>query len=252
MFLCKYHFFTRKLPIMKKNHLIFYLGISLMVMLIVSGCAKEAIHPNPVPADFKIEEVDLSNPTMTDADFASLSSLAKEMASTPAPDGTPSPQAYYISRRYLINYSPQVTIGVGGAVYNRSSEEWAGGANAGSTPIDPQLFAQLSGNIPQTVRLNLTWSWFYLWNINIVLEDQGGQTISGLYNTYSREFLFLGFAGTSNTSCGAVGAGRIYGQLPGQMNTITNGEHGYGFIAGCSPLVIAASINFYYTGTLTY
>ena len=237
---------------MKNKKFSFFLGVSLMAMLFVTGCTKEVIRPNPVPADFKIDEVDLSNPTMTETEFESLSSLAKEMAASPAPDGEPELQAYYISRRYQINYSPQVTIGIGGAYYDRTSAEWAAGANAGSTPISPELFAQLSGNVPQNIRLNLTWSWFPIWNINMVLEDQGNQVIHGLYDIRSHEYLFLGVAGTSNTDCGAVGAGRIFGKLPGQMTSITNGEHGYSFIAGCSPLVIGASINFYYTGTLIY
>ena len=218
-------------------------------LMLAAGCEREVVQPAaPTLEGFK---TDLSDTSMTEAEFKALYAKLEELAANP-PAGTVTPQAALINRRFDITYGSNLAVGIGAAIYNRPTSEWLGGAYAGSTFIPGSVIDQLIQELPKRIRLVQVYEWYNeflpIYQFQMIFEDQGNFTIWGLYDAISRNYVFLGGAGVANNSCGIVALGRIAGQLTPNGQGIIAGEYGYGLVFGCTPVVVAGTVGLTYTG----
>lgn len=212
-------------------------------LMLAAGCEREAVQPaTPTLEGFK---TDLSDTSMTEAEFMALYKRVGEIAQNP-PAGQP--QLATINRRYNVTYGTNATVSIGGAAYNRSISEWQGGATAGNVTVSGSIFSGIVAGLPRRVRLVEEVNWFPIHQLIIYLEDQGNYPIYGLIDANTGNYLFLGAGLAGNAQCGAVALGQVSGQVtPNQLNII-NGSHGYFATLACVPAVVAGSVAFYYTG----
>lgn len=230
-----------------------------LLLIGLASCQKESVAPENT-SDARLEELAAKfDKDMPDAEFAELYQLVDEKMREQT-SASPTPQASYLSdREYEITYTNQVRIELGGAVYYEDRDVVEGGTTVGGIYLPPSVFEQLDGSAPHHIRLRirsnpLDWvqGLFGLRQVIMTVVDQGNAVYYGLYNLSSREYLFLNVAGdggnVGNTACGAIGLGRVYGKAYAPYSALTQGEVGYGIIAGCSPVLIGASIAFIYSG----
>lgn len=230
-----------------------------MLLIGLNACSKDTPEPESTFDEARLEELaGKFNQNMAEEDFNELYELVREKTDE-AYGNLPQVQADVSNREYLLTYSDQVRLEVGGAVYFEDRGEVAGGTTVNGVVLPPELFEQLDASAAHQIRLQIRnpFDWthyvFGLRQVVMTVTDQGNQVYYGLYNVNSKEYLFLGIAGASGNigslACGAIGLGRVYGKLANPYATLTNGEVSNGIIAGCFPVLVGGSVTFYYTGT---
>lgn len=224
------------------SKIIFAVALVFTVSLL-SSCEKEIIEPVAEVS----EDIELTK-EITDDRFIELQEIAEQKAM----EHGERQMQWAFDGEFELTYKDSVTIAVGGAVYNQTTDEWLSGGSAGNAQIPPAVFADLQESLPGHVRLQVQQSWFFLRQIKITYLDQGNQVINGLYNANNGDYLFLGLNGASgsigNTACGIITMGAVTGRLSADQLAINNGRFGMGFIAGCGPIFVGANATFYYEG----
>jgi hypothetical protein len=230
--------------------------LALALGLFLAACSREEIQPTASEAVIPV--IDFSQ-DMSETDYLIAMDALQHPIKGPATQG-PHLQGALIDRVFSLNYANHSLINIAGAAYDRPNDEWLAGANAGTVAISPALFAQLNAAATRSIRVRIDdnpfplFTGFDLRNIHITMLDKGNQVIDGLFQVSTRQYLFLG-AGNAvggqvgSTACGAVSLGRLYGGFNPAYTSVT-GTIDNAFIAGCSPILIAASISFFFTGTL--
>jgi hypothetical protein len=224
--------------------------------LFLAACSREEIQP--ASNDALVPVIDFSQ-DMSEADYLIALDALQNPVKGPATQG-PHLQGAMMDRVFSLNYANHSLINIAGVAYDRPNDEWLAGANAGTVAISPALFAQLNAAATRSIRVIIGdnpypwWAGFDLRNIRIVMLDQGNFVIDGLYQVSTGQYLFLGAGNpvggqVGNTSCGAISLGRLYGGFNPALTTVT-GTIDNAFIAGCSPVLIAASISFFFNGAM--
>lgn len=219
-------------------------------LMLAAGCEREVVQPAaPTLEGFK---TDLSDTSMTEAEFKALYNRVGEMQAAKAADPS-QPQAawFYQNQRYKLTYSTTVTVGIGGAYYSASTNTLSNGGVVGGVAIDPATFNQVFSDLSKDIRLIIQPSWFDLTQVTIVLVDKGNASYNGLFNFATGEYLFFGVGVASNGTCGAIAWSRVYGKLTNLTSSYQNiiaGQAGSAAILGCNPVAIAGSLDFGYTG----
>lgn len=223
------------------------LGLFAMALMFTfSSCQKDPVVPEPPTTDLR--NIDLTQ----DVSEEQYAELEAQMLAQEEMDAQSLAAYYSFTGDFELSYDDVVRIAVGGAIYNSTRDEWLSGGSAGSGQIPPALFAQLDSLAPHQIRMQVRNHWFPLRQIRMTLLDQGNKVLYGLYNNNNGTYLFLGAnagGGTiGNTPCGAIGLAATSGRIAADQLAIVNGDLSYGFIAGCSPILVAASISFKYDG----
>lgn len=217
-------------------------------LLMAFGCEREAVQPAQVPS-LEGLKTDLSDPTMTEADFKALYDRLEVLKQNP-PEGVVVPQAALLNRKFKITYGSNLTVGIGGAYYSRPTSEWLGGAMAGSTYIPGSSIAPAVNSLPAEIRLVQVYAWYNaflpIYQFQLIFPDNF--SIWGLYDAVSRNYTFLGGAAAGNNACGAIALGRIAGQITPDDLGIIAGEYGYALGLACSPAAVGGTISLTYTG----
>ena len=212
-------------------------------LMLAAGCEREVVQPAaPTLEGFK---TDLSDTTMTEAEFMALYKRIGEIAQNP-PAGQP--QLATINRRYNITYGPNATVSIGGAAYSNPISAWQGGAAAGNVTVSGSIFSEIYAGLPHRIRLVEEVNWFPIHQLIIYLEDKGNYPIYGLIDSNTGNYLFLGAGLAANPQCGALLIGQVGGQVTYNQLNIINGSYGYFATLACTPAVVAGSVAFYYTG----
>lgn len=222
--------------------IIFALALVFSVSFL-SSCEKEVIEPVAEVA----EDIELDD-KVSDERFLELLDVAEEKAM----EKGDRQMQWAFDGEFELTYNDTVTIGVGGAIYNHTTDEWLSGGAAGNAQIPPAVFEALENSLPGHVRVQVQQSWFFLRQITITFLDQGNEVINGLYNANNGDYLFLGLNGANgtigNTACGLITMGAITGRLSADQLALNNGNFGMGFIAGCGPILLGANAGFTYEG----
>lgn len=217
-------------------------------LLLAFGCEREAVKPVEAPS-LEGLKTDLSDPTMTEADFNALYAKLEELGQNP-PEGVAQPQAALVNRKFRMTYGPNLTVGIGGAYYSDLTSEWLDGGTAGSTYIPGSAIAPVVAGLPTEIRLVQVYEWYNaflsIYQFQLIFPDNF--SIWGLYDAASRNYTFLGGAAAGNNSCGAVALGRIAGQITPDGLGIIAGEYGYALTLACAPAVVGGTISLTYTG----
>lgn len=239
--------------VFKKSFL--FLGIAAVVTL--GGCEREAN-----PADESREELEARinfSKEMTPAEFATALDLLQHPQGAPE-RVEPQLQGLTSNKTYTVTTQNHARITIAGAAYDRPIDQWLAGASAGNVPISGEAFAALNDEVPHLIRVqigdNPYWWWpeFALRTITLTMLDKGNYVIQGIYNNATNEYLFLttgpsGSGMVGNTSCGAITFGNLFGHVYRPTYNVLDAELSYGFIAGCAPVVVGASVMFFLDGT---
>jgi hypothetical protein len=199
--------------------------------------------------------------TMDVEEYTATSALLQHPLPAPADDAPVQPrlQGATSNRVYTLTYQNYATVAIGGVAYNHTIGEWLAGASAGNVAISPSAFAQLNAALSHQVRIVIgdnPYPWWYgfdLRTITFTELDKGNLVLDGgIYAMSTQNYLYLGGANgvggqIGTTSCGAIGFGALHGVM-GPNYATTNGYVSYNFIAGCSPIIVTASVQFFFTG----
>ncbi|MFN8395532.1 MAG: hypothetical protein U0176_12895 [Bacteroidia bacterium] len=223
----------------------------------LSACTQEADPRKEIEDAYRELRVDSA---MGAAEYQHTSELLHHPPMLPEGASTqPTLQAATSNRVYNLTYANYATVTIGGVAYNNSISNWMAGASAGNVPIDPVAFSQLNAALSHQVRMLIGdnpipwWPSYALRPITFTLLDKGNYVLSGgLYTMSTNNYLYMGDANggggqVGSTSCGAI----TYSALHGYMNPGyggTNGYFSYNIIAGCSPVVVTATVQFFFTG----
>lgn len=152
---------------------------------------------------------------------------------------------------FTFAYSDQVKIKAGGAVANKNRKEMQSGTRVGDVSIDPVVYKKMESEAGTRFRIEIKKSGSGNYREVTLINLQKKQSIKGLYDITTREMLFATAKGKkSGNECGSIGMGVVKGRLSSDMKKIESGEFAIGFIAGCNPVLVGASVTFYYKGTL--
>lgn len=232
------------------------LASCLMLLVFFQSCKKEVLIEEPTQQEIE-NQIQLS-PDMSQAEFDHVLALLHPDPGTHSSE-YPTIQAAWIDRQYTVAYQNYAVITIGGVAYNRSIDEWLAGSTAGTVYISPEDFAQLLAGATQHVRMEIGnnpypwWPTFPLRTLRMTMLDKGNFVMNGTYDTNWNYLQFIGVGpyGSGNlggTECGAFTSGSITGNFSSNHSSFT-GTTAYGFVAGCFPVIISASVNFYFTGT---
>jgi hypothetical protein len=238
------------------NYFRFPLILIALGIIGLTSCSREADPRSDIEARYAALRFDS---TMSAEEYQYTSDLVHHPVA--APEGTtaaPRIQGATSNRVYNLTYSPYVTVTVGGATYNHTIAEWQGGVLAGNVSYAPVIDSLLK-NLSKKVRINIGdnpipwWYEFPLRPITFTQIDRGNYVLSGgIYTTATNNYLYLGGGNgvggqVGTTSCGAITYGNLNGYIaPGYGST--SGFLSYNVIAACLPVVVAASIQFSFTG----
>lgn len=228
----------------------------LLSFLFLFGCQKEVLLEDQMTQSEVEAQINLT-PDMTEAAFQQ----AQSMLELPLEPSSPVPtlQGWEQDRTYALTYQPYATITIGGVAYNNSNEQWLAGQTVGGVYISPSDFQAMLENATQLVRMqigNNPYPWWpgFLWrSIRMTQLDQGNYVAEGLFTYENKYYQFVGSGGAAggnigNTGCGAISLGAAWGNFSSNFQSLT-GYLENGFIAGCWPVAISASVRFYYSGT---
>lgn len=240
------------------NYFRFPLVLIALSIIGLTACQRDADLPSDTEAQYAALRFDS---TMSAEEYQHTSELLLHPAVAPAGTTTPPRiQASTSNRVYGLTYANYATVTIGGAVYNHTISEWLGGALAGNQSLaDDGVFANAYAALSREVRIDIGdnpipwWPDFPLRSITFTQIDRGNYVLSGgIYTTGTNNYLYLG-GGTGvggqvgSTSCGAITYGALHGYIaPGYGST--TGYVSYNIIAGCSPFVVAATLQFFFTG----
>lgn len=153
---------------------------------------------------------------------------------------------------FEITYKETVKVKVGAAVADKKKQELHSGTEVGNVKIDPKVYAQMEEQTGTSFHIEIKKYGLGNWKEITLRNNKNNQIVKGLFDAGTRKFIFATAKGKKqNEKCGSLAMGAITGTLSVDMKKIENGEFGVGFLAGCNPILINASITFYYTGVQT-
>lgn len=159
---------------------------------------------------------------------------------------------FLLSADYQFTYSENVTVRVGAAVADKKRSELHSGTDVGNVKIDPKVYEKMEEQAGTSFHFEIKKYGLGALKEITMTNLKNGQMIKGLYDAQSRKFIFATAKGKKqNDNCGSIGLGTITGQFSMDMKSITPGNFGVGFIAGCNPVLVSAGVTFYYTGAQT-
>ncbi|MFI5205158.1 MAG: hypothetical protein ACHQF2_11735 [Flavobacteriales bacterium] len=151
------------------------------------------------------------------------------------------------SGEFTFTYADKVKIKAGGVVTNKTRKELQTGTKVGDVAIDPAVYKKMESEAGTQFRIEIKKYGKGNFREITLTNLQKKQSIKGLYDITTREMLFATAKGKkSSNDCGSIGMGVVKGRLSADMKKIDGGEFAIGFIAGCNPVIVGASVTFYY------
>jgi hypothetical protein len=153
---------------------------------------------------------------------------------------------------FKIALSEDVRIRTGGTTKTQSGSEWKKGSKVGNQTIPADTYAKMEEKLPKEYEIEVLKTGKGILRDAFITNLSTGEKVKGIYNTNTRDFLFGNITGQgnqANKNCGSFSVGVVKGKLSADRTSISNGEIGMGFVAGCKPVLISADATFFYTGT---
>lgn len=151
---------------------------------------------------------------------------------------------------YKIDISDEVRIRTGGTAKKQSSGEWKKGSKVGNQTIPTDTYEKMEEKLPKEYRIEIMKTGKGILKDAFITNLTTGERSKGIYNVNTRDFLFGSVASQgnqANKNCGSFSVGVVKGKLSADKSSISNGEIGMGFVAGCKPVIISADATFFFT-----
>ena len=153
---------------------------------------------------------------------------------------------YMYSQEFILEFSDEVTIKIGGAKENKTTSEWEQGGKVGKHTIDAKTFASLQEATSGKFKIEIEKKKVGTLHALKATDLESGKVVKGIYNDKDRKFTFGSAKSSKSGGATKTDIGVIKGQFSEDMLKIENGEFGIGFIAGQGAAIISASATFYF------
>ena len=158
---------------------------------------------------------------------------------------------YMFTGVYTLDFSDQVKIRIGGATQEKSSKEWQGGSKVGNHTIDAATFAKLQEATSDKFKIEIEKKSIGTLHKVYATDLKTGKKVNGIFDSRKNEFTVGSSKGAqTKDGAGKTEVGIIKGKLNADKSEIVSGKFDVGFIAGKAPVLVSASANFTFTGTL--
>ena len=158
---------------------------------------------------------------------------------------------YMFSKEFVLNFSDEVTIKIGGATQKKNTSEWENGGKVGKHTIDAKTFKSLQDATSGKFLIEIEKKKIGTLHGLRATDLETGKVVKGIYNHKDRKFTFGSAKSGKANGATKTDIGIVKGQFSQDMTTIQNGEFGIGFIMGNGAVVISASAIFYFEANPT-
>ena len=153
---------------------------------------------------------------------------------------------YMYSKEFVLNFSEEVTIKVGGAAQKKNTSEWENGGKVGKHTIDAKTFKSIQEATSGKFLIEIEKKKIGTLHGLRATDLETGSIVKGIYNDKDRKFTFGSAKSQKSNGATRTDIGVVKGQFSDNMQTIQKGEFGIGFIVGNGAAILSANAVFYF------